>query len=66
MWADHLTIARACEAIDEHDLAYGVAVMGCGLHLLQQDFAKGTSALTLQKQLVHNQAKASTLHVVLH
>ena len=37
MWADHLTIARCCACIAEHDLAAAAALMGGGLHLLQRD-----------------------------
>ena len=37
MWADHLTIARCCACIAEHDLAEAAARMGAALHLLQRD-----------------------------
>ena len=37
MWADHLTIARCCACMAEHDLTEAAALMGAGLHLLQRD-----------------------------
>ena len=38
-WADHLDIARCCEAIAEYDLGEGIAAMGGSLALLQRDLA---------------------------
>ena len=37
LWADHLDIARACEAIGEHDLGEGIASMGASLALLAHE-----------------------------
>ena len=37
LWADHLDIARACEAIGEHDLGEGIAAMGASLGLLAHE-----------------------------
>ena len=37
MRADHLTIARCCACMAEHDLTEAAALMGAGLHLLQRD-----------------------------
>ena len=37
LWADHLDIARACEAIGEHDLSEGIASMGASLALLAHE-----------------------------
>ena len=37
MRADHLTIARCCACMAEHDLTEAAALMGAGVHLLQRD-----------------------------
>jgi len=37
MWADHLTIARCCACMAEHDLTVAITTMGGALHLLQRD-----------------------------
>ena len=36
-WADHLDIARCCEAIAEYDLGEGIAAMGGSLALLSHE-----------------------------
>ena len=37
MRADHLTIARCCACMAEHDLTEAAALMGAWVHLLQRD-----------------------------
>ena len=54
MWADHLSIARCCACIAEHDLAEGVALMGAGLHLLQRDLILESVRVALVQEIVQN------------
>ena len=58
MWADQLSIARCCACISENGLAEAVALMGGGLHLLQQDLILES----VRVELVQNAEVASFLH----
>jgi hypothetical protein len=58
MWADHLSIARCCACISEHDLAEAVALMGGGLHLLQRDLILES----VRVELVQNAEACASLH----
>ncbi|MAF40982.1 MAG: hypothetical protein CL859_03870 [Cyanobium sp. ARS6] len=37
MWADHLSIARCCACMAEHDLAEAIGLMGAGFFLLNRE-----------------------------
>ena len=50
MWADHLTIARCCAGIAEHDLAEAAALMGAALHLLQRDLLLESERMELEQK----------------
>ena len=58
MWADHLTIARCCACMAEHDLTEAAALMGAGLHLLQRDLILES----VRVELVQNSEVVSFLH----
>ena len=49
MWADHLTIARSCACIAEHDLAEAAARMGAALLLLQRDLVLESVRVDLEQ-----------------
>ena len=54
MWVDHLTIARCCACIAEHDLAEAAALMGGGMHLLQRDFLLESVRAELLQEVVQS------------
>ena len=54
MWADHLTIARCCACIAEHDLTEAAALMGGGMHLLQRDFLLESVRAELLQEVVQS------------
>ena len=58
MWADHLTIARCCACMAEHDLTEAAALMGAGLHLLQRDLILES----VRVDLVQNAEACASLH----
>ena len=54
MWADHLTIARCCACIAEHDLSSAISTMGAGLHLLQRDLILESVRVELVQEAVQS------------
>ena len=50
MWADHLSIARCCACIAEHDLSEAAALMGAGLNLLQRDLILESVRVELEQE----------------
>ena len=50
MWVDHLSVARCCAFIAEHNLAEAAALMGAGLHLLHRDLILETIWVELEKK----------------
>ena len=54
MWADHLTIARCCACMAEHDLSAAISTMGAGLHLLQRDLILESVRVELVKEAVQS------------
>ena len=63
MWVDHLSIARCCACISEHDLAEAVALMGGGLHLLQRDLILESVRVELEQNC---KASAALLKLLLY
>ena len=51
MWVDHLSVARCCAFIAEHNLAEAVALMGAGLHLLHRDLILESVWVELEKKI---------------
>ena len=58
MWADHLTIARCCACMAEHDLSAAISTMGESLHLLQRDLILESVQVELEQKEI---ARASLL-----
>ena len=56
LWADHLDIARACEAIAEHDLGEGTAAMGASLGLLAHEL--WIADLTAREKCAHGRTNS--------
>ena len=54
MWADHLTIARCCACMAEHDLSAAISTMGAGLHLLQRDLILESVRVELVQEVVQS------------
>ena len=50
MWVDHLSVARCCAFIAEHNLAEAAALMGAGLHLLHRDLILESIWVELEKK----------------
>ena len=50
MWADHLTIARCCACMAEHDLSAAISTMGASLHLLQRDLILESVRVELEQK----------------
>ena len=51
MWVDHLSVARCCAFIAEHNLAEAAALMGAGLHLLHRDLILESIWVGLEKKI---------------
>ena len=51
MWVDHLSVARCCAFIAEHNLAEAAALMGAGLHLLHRDLILESIWVELEKKI---------------
>ena len=54
MWADHLTIARCCACMAEHDLTAAITTIGAGLHLLQRDLILESERVELVQVVVQS------------
>ena len=60
LWADHLDIARACEAIGEHDLGEGIAAMGASPGLLAHElWIADLTASEMRKRSERSQQKSA-------
>ena len=57
MWADHLTIDRACRCIGELDLQRGVVLLAAGLHLIKRVLICESGRVDLEQ----NQLKRASL-----